>query len=296
MPRDLGIASRLRAAGLRVVEVAGWQTRGNATFNPRGSVNHHTAGAASGNAPSLTTCIYGRPGLPGPLCQVLMARDLTCYVIAAGRANHAGAGRWAGLTGNSSVWGLEIEHTGTGPSGAQLRAAVLVHAALLGPGANAGLVCQHSEWAPTRKIDFRSLGPDYTAASFRSAVAARLRAPAPPAPSPTPPEEDDDMPATKRLVHAKKVAYVLPDGTICDQDIDGKQMLDGSRGDDAMRAVYLSPVANEVQVDRAKIVVRLGAAARANNGGDALLRRLSDQLRAVELRLEAVQNAVVTPR
>lgn len=171
--RDVGLADRIRARGVRVVEIAGWQTRGSATFAPRGSVSHHTAGPAKGVAPSLAICTYGRSDLPGPLCHVLLGRDLVAYVIAAGRANHAGAGGWRGLSGNSSVHGLEIEHTGTGPAAAQLRVAVQIHAAFLeapGSSRDAELVCQHSEWAPRRKIDFRSLAPDYTPSTFRLAI------------------------------------------------------------------------------------------------------------------------------
>jgi N-acetyl-anhydromuramyl-L-alanine amidase AmpD len=54
------------------------------------------------------------------------------YVIAAGRANHAGEGGWKGLSGNSSVYGLEIEHTGTStlPMHRQQTAA-RIHAAMI---------------------------------------------------------------------------------------------------------------------------------------------------------------------
>jgi N-acetylmuramoyl-L-alanine amidase len=154
--RDTGIAARLRAAGLRVVEVAGWQSRGSTSFNPRGSVNHHTAGGASGAAPSLNTCTYGRPGLSGPLCNVMQSREPggndVAYVVAAGRANHAGSGGWKGLSGNSSVYGLEIEHTGTAPmSEARQRIAARIHAAMF--RGDPAMVCQHREWAPSRKID-----------------------------------------------------------------------------------------------------------------------------------------------
>lgn len=185
---DTGLAERLRRRGVPVVEVAGWRTRGSSVFNPRGSVNHHTAGSANGVAPSLNICIYGRSGLPGPLCQVLLGRDLRAYLIAAGRANHAGSGGWQGLSGNSSVYGLEIEHVGHGPSKQQLDMALRVHAAFLeGPTAsrNAGLVCQHFEWAPTRKIDFRDLSP-YSPGSFRGAIDNQLKS--------GPNQEDEDMP------------------------------------------------------------------------------------------------------
>jgi len=152
--RDLGIADRLRAAGIRVVEVAGWQTAGSESFAPGGSVNHHTAGPSTGSTPSLLTCIEGRPDLPGPLCNVYQSREPStdiAYVIASGRANHAGEGGWMGLTGNASVYGLEIEHDGTTAlPEARIVYAARIHAAMF--QGNPAMVCQHREWT-TRKID-----------------------------------------------------------------------------------------------------------------------------------------------
>ena len=157
MGRDTGIADRLRRRGLKVVEVAGWQTRGNSSFSPRGSVDHHTAGSSRGNAPSLAVCTYGRAGLSGPLCNVLVGRDNTCYVIAAGRANHAGRGGWNGLRYNSSVYGVERENVGYASREPwrpdQDFVAGVVHAALIEGRASAQNVCEHKEWAPSRKID-----------------------------------------------------------------------------------------------------------------------------------------------
>ena len=86
--------------------------RDYATFNPYGSVNHHTAGPRVGIAPSLGICINGRSGLPGPLCNVHQQRNDVVNVVAAGVANHAGRGGWQGMSGNQSVFGLEIEHCG----------------------------------------------------------------------------------------------------------------------------------------------------------------------------------------
>lgn len=203
--RDLALADRLRAQGLRVVEVDGWRTRGVDIFTPRGSVNHHTAGPLKGNAPSLGTCINGRPDLPGPLCHVLLARDLTCYVIASGRANHAGKGGWRGLTGNSSVYGLEVENVGTKaePATPELIDAMhRVHAAfLLGIAKpDVSLVCQHWEWT-TRKIDFHDLAGD----PFRAGVAAKLAPKPTPAPTPTAPKEPVNM---------ADLCYRFPDGKV----------------------------------------------------------------------------------
>lgn len=188
MPHDLGIADRLRAAALRVVEVAGWQTRGSATFNPRGSVDHHTAGSAVGDMPSLGVLINGRAGLSGPLCNVAVSRSNVCYVVAAGRANHAGLGGWAGLAGNSTVYGVERENTGypvgpirEGPWAAdQTETAARVHAALIRGRAAASMVCEHKEWAPARKIDAHTI----SGATLRSRVAYHLANPG------------DDMPLT----------------------------------------------------------------------------------------------------
>jgi hypothetical protein len=161
--RDLGIADRLRGAGLEVVEVDGWQTRGADTLVARGGVDHHTAGAppSYGNAPSLEICTFGRPDLAGPLCQVLQGYDGTCYVIASGKANHAGNGGWRGLSGNSSVYGIERENDGYAPpQPGQHEAAAVAWSALLtdnpyGP-IDAGMVCGHKEWT-NQKIDFHDL-------------------------------------------------------------------------------------------------------------------------------------------
>lgn len=179
--RDTGIAGRLRAAGLVVVEVAGWQTRGSETFDPRGSVDHHTAGPRAGNAPSLGICINGRSDLPGPLCHVLIGRDNTCYVIAAGRAHHAGQGGWRGLSGNSSVYGIERENVGTVAEPwrrDQTHTAAIAHAALLrGPGLDAAMVCEHKEWAPTRKPDAHTVDGDTMRALVRSFLSTPVRLP-----------------------------------------------------------------------------------------------------------------------
>ncbi len=178
--RDLGIADRLRDAGLKVVEIAGWQTWGRGSFFPRGSLDHHTAGPRSGNAPSLNICINGRSDLPGPLCHVLIGRDNTCYVIASGVANHAGSGGWRGLYGNSTVYGIERENVGTTAEPwrpDQTETAAKAHAALLrGRKIDSIMVCRHAEWT-TRKPDTHSIhGP-----TLREMIAKSLVSAPPPA-------------------------------------------------------------------------------------------------------------------
>jgi hypothetical protein len=104
----------LLRAGLKVAEVPGWENRGRGVIGPtQGVLCHHTAGPKAGNMPSLTTLIEGRSDLRGPLAQLGLGRDGTYYVIAAGKANHAGGGMWKGVsTGNSNFIGIEAENTG----------------------------------------------------------------------------------------------------------------------------------------------------------------------------------------
>jgi hypothetical protein len=213
MPRDTGIADRLRKWGLKVVEVEGWRTRGSDTFNPRGSVDHHTAGPRTGNAPSLNICINGRPDLPGPLCHVLIGRDNTCYVIAAGRANHAGPGGWGGLSGNASMFGIERENVGTGAEPwtlEQYDVAAKAHAALISAhGSRFDLVCEHKEWAPRRKID--AYGVDGNV--MRELVRDRLNPTVPPVPGPAPdPVAPSDADFLRAVAQAAAGRPVLREG------------------------------------------------------------------------------------
>lgn len=182
MPYQTDLAEALKDWGLSkyLVEVNGWRTRGSSVFNPGGATNHHTAGSRRNSIPSLGILIDGHGTLPGPLCNVGQSRSTEfdphaefdkVYLIAAGRANHAGRGGWRGLVGNSSVFGLEIEHTGNlgtepWPERRQ-HTAYRVHRAFAEvAGFDISMVHQHKEWAPTRKIDF--IGADGNA--FRAAV------------------------------------------------------------------------------------------------------------------------------
>jgi N-acetylmuramoyl-L-alanine amidase len=219
MSRDLEIANKLRGAGLRVVECDGWHDRGSSDFNPRGSVNHHTAGSSSGTCPSLNGVIHGHSGsASGPLANVLQSREADgndiFYVVASGRANHAGEGGWKGLSGNSSVYGLEIEHTGVDPlpEGRQ-KLAARFHAALARGRYSESMVCQHREWAPNRKIDAAE-GVDPN--RFRGWVAEYIKNP-----GGGPPEliEEEEMwvlselcPAGESRANAKSISIGLPYG------------------------------------------------------------------------------------
>jgi len=151
------LADVLRNANLPVVEVDGWKTRGRRDLtSPRGVMCHHTAAPRGGNTPSLRIVTQGRPDLAGPLAQLLLARDGTYYVVAAGVANHAGAGNWLGDThGNAHFIGIEAEYTGltTGPNAEpwpliQMNAYRWGVAAILRKiGAGASMCCGHREYA-----------------------------------------------------------------------------------------------------------------------------------------------------
>lgn len=173
------LADVLRAAGCRVIEIAGWQTRGRpGTFGPiKGILCHHTAGGKSGNAPSLGLIIGGRPDLAGPLSHLHLARDGTFSVIAAGRCNHAGAGSWHGVTsGNSSFIGVEAENAGDGTDpwpDVQMEAYARGCAAILDHINASVIMCAgHKEYAlpPGRKID-----PSFDMNTFRQKVAAFMK-------------------------------------------------------------------------------------------------------------------------
>ena len=118
--RLLALPEAMRDHGVDVVEVAGWQTRGIAFPQaPIGGIDHWTVGAATGELPSAAILTYGRSDLPGPLCNVARGRRtngrIRAYMIASGKANHAGRGRWQTTSGrvassNYDLFGLEVEY------------------------------------------------------------------------------------------------------------------------------------------------------------------------------------------
>ncbi|MET9272092.1 LysM peptidoglycan-binding domain-containing protein [Kribbella sp. NPDC003557] len=179
------MADAFRSNGLKVLEVTGWKTRGRpGTFEPRGVVFHHTAsGRNGGSAPSIKTVLNGRPGIPGPLCQVLIGRDLTVRVIAAGRANHAGlGGPIIGIpkdSGNSFLIGVEVENDGVGETwtpGLLQTCDTVFATLLLGLRRQPAMLIGHKEWAPKRKIDpARTNAGLPTMDQVRARVTAKLR-------------------------------------------------------------------------------------------------------------------------
>ena len=200
------LADVLKDAGLKVAQQPGWQTRGKPMGTVKGVMCHHTAGPKTGNMPSLGIVTNGRPNLSGPLAQLGLGRDGTFYVIAAGRANHAGAGIWKGITtGNSSFIGIEAENQGIPADpwpAVQMDAYKRGIAAILDKlGADASMCCGHKEYAlpKGRKVD-----PSFDMDDFRKDVAAILAGKAKPA-APIPAKDDKSRPTLRRGDHGDAV-------------------------------------------------------------------------------------------
>lgn len=176
------LADVLRAAGCKVTETDGWQSRGVAEMGTvAGVLCHHTAGALTGNAPSLALVEHGRQDLRGPLSHLLLARDGTFYVLAAGRCNHAGAGSWQGVvTGNSSFIGIEAENAGTAADpwpADQVEAYARGAAALLKHIGAFPLMCAgHKEYALPRG---RKIDPSFDMGDFRAKVTRYMQSSTP---------------------------------------------------------------------------------------------------------------------
>lgn len=165
------LADVLRRAGLRVIEEPGWKTRGHGPMTSVTSITlHHTAGPATGEAPSLGVVRDGRTGLPGPLAQLVLGRSGTWYVVAAGLAYHAGVTFYA-WQGNAYAIGIEAEATGTSPWPAEQYASFVRGARALADryGVPYDRVMGHKEVAypQGRKVD-----PNFDCAAFRAALNA----------------------------------------------------------------------------------------------------------------------------
>lgn len=169
------LADVARAAGLKVVEVDGWKTRGH---GPQVGVQtitcHHTAnGGAAGNAPSLQTVIHGRSDLPGPLSHYVLAKDGTVYVVAAGKCYHAGVSSQTRFTNEYAI-GIEAEadgvpgHPGDWPAVQMDAYHRLCRALQLHYGLSVDDVRGHKE---TCSPAGRKSDPDFDMPSFRAAVA-----------------------------------------------------------------------------------------------------------------------------
>lgn len=222
-----------KAEGIKLVEMPGWRDRCRChdgshergerpTGRPWGPVNgamiHHT-GSDTSNPRSYAAGVLtnGYAGLPGPLCTDATAPDGTLYLIASGRANHAGGGdaddagdrnvlqsvideaAWlmqreakpddgniGGSDGNDNFYGNEAMYSGGhAPTAAQLDTMVRWAAAICRfHGWSARSVIGHREWSKDKP------DPGYVGmVDFRRRVQARLDTTPAPAPAPERPVE-----------------------------------------------------------------------------------------------------------
>lgn len=210
------LASVLRSAGLTVVECAGWSNRGYAgqdLADVRGVLWHHTATNRQrfydSDAPTLSMCVNGRSDLAGPLCNIVFGRNGTVYLVAAGVANHAGAGSAHTIPtnmGNHYLIGIEMESSGIAPwdwTADQLHVAPYLGAALERVY-GATLQIAHYEYSSQGKIDPAGWpgGMDGLRASINAVLDApsfNLASTGITTQSTTAQEEDDDMPSAKEV-------------------------------------------------------------------------------------------------
>lgn len=161
------LADAARLTGYPVVEEAGWRTRGVNGYGMtrvEGIVGHHTAGPATGEYPCRNIILNGHSTLSGPLANYGLGRSGTIYVVAAGRANHAGTSSWAGYTNlNDDFLGIEAEDDGDGNwTQAQLDCYPrLVAAALHYMRRSVDRYAGHKDIAPTRKVDPAGIASDW---------------------------------------------------------------------------------------------------------------------------------------
>lgn len=182
----------LRDAGIDVKTVSGWESRGRPPttggFDPYAVGNHHTGTSALGAHPSLGLVTRGRSDLPGPLCQILLARNGVAWLVAAGRANHAGVssgpGKLKAGDGNWQMVGIEVETSGMeAMTDDQWATLPRINAALLKHMGNGHLYSfLHETWSITGKWDLAEHGHTIDLGEFRDKVRAQINdlTPAPP--------------------------------------------------------------------------------------------------------------------
>jgi hypothetical protein len=237
------LADVLLAEGLKVVESQGWKGRGKELDRVEGVVLHHTAtGPDVPDGRVDTLLIVGRPDLNGPLCQLGLRRDGSFYVVADGKGNHNGFGRW----GNQSI-GIEAYNDGVGEPWPREQldayqrgtAAILRHL-----GLDVSRAQGHREQDPKRKID--PAGIDLPA--FRASVEKHMTA----GPTPPPPGDDFLMALTD-----EQQGTVLA-GALAALQVQ-EEVVGVTDGEGDTRQDRVVDILNEIKADQKAILKRLDA-------------------------------------
>lgn len=200
-------------------EYHGWETRGRGPMGEvHGIIIHHTGSDSQSDGYLQFLAVDGRGDLPAPLCNVSTDMDGDLWLIAAARANHAGAGSsrimahvtnedyaataykqelkpgpddLGGTACNGSYYGNEVRYDGGQPMAAKQYAAAVRWAAA---------VCHFHGWSAQSVIGHREhtlRKPDPGNCPmhlFRLAVSGLLAAGPPVTPKPdvpVPPKEDE---------------------------------------------------------------------------------------------------------
>lgn len=207
-----------------VVEVAGWRARDRAgSFTPVGQIDHHTAAKASSSNPhpSLQTCVSGRAGIPGPLCNGLIDYHGRLFLICDGRANDSGMGSSKVLAearrgifpsgtakarrlvddtnGNPWFFDWEVEYDGVAqtPTAAQLETLIRTNVAVALAGF--GVTIGHLEWT-ARKIDPANV----SMSAIRGEIGRRIKALAAMAAGTGPSVAPDYSPVSSTVAHTTR--------------------------------------------------------------------------------------------
>lgn len=172
----------LRAWGLTVREIAGWDDRGHGDFGAIwGIVAHHTG---SNNATAESIAFHPDLGLAS---QLHLARDGVVTMCGVGIAYHAGRGSWPGISednANQVTIGVEAANDGGGSPGkphrsswpdAQYNAYVTLCAAICWfLGLRADRVIGHKDWAGAKQGKWDPGAIDMTI--FRADIQRRIDA------------------------------------------------------------------------------------------------------------------------
>lgn len=158
-------ANWFRSVGLTVIECDGWQTRARSSGGydsyPLCVMWHHTASQTS---PENDTNYMNHGADTRPVANVLIARDGSVWVCAAGATNTNGTGnsQWFSRgtvpadSMNTRAWGMEIANNGVGEIYPQVQIdAAFVASNIINArcGNRADDVCTHEHYSPGRKID-----------------------------------------------------------------------------------------------------------------------------------------------